>query len=130
MLSLCTLALGTAYLFIPGLFTERYFGTMMNLMPQKAWGIAAASVGGFRLVLLLINGAWRASPHLRALGAQLSCFLWIMLFMSAISAQALVQSVFFWPLFFVFDAFSAVDAAGDARLADEKARAANASAAG
>jgi hypothetical protein len=33
-----------------------------------------------------------------------------------------VQSVGFWLLFFVFDAFSAVDAAGDARMADERAR--------
>jgi hypothetical protein len=42
--------------------------------------------------------------------------------MSAISAESTVQSVGFWLLFFVFDAFSAIDAAGDARMADEKAR--------
>lgn len=122
LLSLCTLVLGLVYLATPGLFTPQYFSTMLTIMRQESWGWAAVAVGAARLVMLLINGTWRASPHLRALGAQLSCFLWITLFVTAISAPALVQSVGFWLVFFIFDAFSAVDAAGDARLADEKAR--------
>jgi hypothetical protein len=124
LLALCTCVLGLVYLSVPGLFEPRYFSTMLELMPQRAWGATAAALGIFRLTLLLINGAWRASPHGRALGAQLSCALWMMLFVSALSAERTVQSVGFWLLFFVFDAFSAVDAAGDARMADEKARAA------
>lgn len=122
LLSLCTLALGLVYLTVPALFEPRFFSTMLAIMPQRAWGVLAAVVGALRLVMLLINGAWRASPHLRCLGAQLSCGLWMVLFVSAISASALVQSVGFWLLFFCFDAFSAVDAAGDARMADERAR--------
>jgi hypothetical protein len=124
LLSLCTLTLGIVYLNVPGLFDPRYFGMMMALMPQRGWGVLATGVGLFRMTLLLINGAWRASPHGRVLGAQVSCFMWSMLFMSAIAADRIVQSVGFWLLFFVFDAFSAVDAAGDARMADEKARSA------
>ena len=122
LLSLCTLVLGLVYLLVPELFTPQYFAPMMNIMSQQAWGWSALTVGAARLILLLINGAWRASPHGRALGAQLSCAMWMTLFISAISAEALVQAVGFWLLFFVFDAFSAIDAAGDARIADEKAR--------
>lgn len=124
LLALCTLSLGIVYLNVPGLFEPRYFATMLALMPQRQWGTLAALIGLARLTMLLINGAWRASPHLRALGAQASCLLWATLFISAIAAQSTVQSVGFWLIFFVFDAFSAVDAAGDARLADERARAA------
>jgi hypothetical protein len=124
LLSLCILSLGIVYLNVPGLFEPQYFAMMMAFMPQRDWGILATCVGLFRLTLLLINGAWRASPHGRALGAQVSCFMWAMLFVSAVGAEKTVQSVGFWLIFFIFDAFSAVDAAGDARMADEKARAA------
>lgn len=123
LLALCTVALGIVYLNVRGLFEPRYFATMLSIMSQRAWGIVAVCVGSLRLTLLLINGAWRASPHGRALGAQLSCGLWLVLFLSAITAEKTVQSVGFWLLFFVFDALSAIDAAGDARMADEKARA-------
>lgn len=125
MLSFCTIAVGLAYLLIGNLFVNNvtYFTTMIAIMPQRWWGALATLVGCFRVALLVINGAWRASPHLRALGAQLSCALWMALFVSSISAQAHPQTIGFWFLFFIFDAFSAVDAAGDARAADEKARA-------
>lgn len=123
MLSLCTLAIGLVYLYIPGLFQPRWFSPMLAIASQQAWGVGAVSIGGLRIALLLINGAWRASPHLRCIGAQMSCVLWLTLFVTAISADGLVQSVGFWALFFFFDALSAMDAAGDARMADEKARA-------
>jgi hypothetical protein len=123
LLALAVTMIGIAYLRIPNLFEPRYFGTMLSVMPQHEWGWTATTIGTVRLVLLLINGAWRASPHGRTAGALLSCAFWMMLFMSAISAESTVQSVGLWLLFFVFDAFSAIDAAGDARMADEKARA-------
>jgi hypothetical protein len=124
LLALCTFSLGIVYLNAPGLFEPRFFATMLAIGSQHDWGVFAAIVGAGRLTMLLINGAWRASPHLRVLGAQASCLFWAMLFVSAISAERVMQSVGFWFLFFVFDAFSAVDAAGDARMADERARAA------
>jgi hypothetical protein len=125
LLALCTTALGVVYLLSPHLFDEpKWFTTMRSIMPQLWWGWLALGVGSMRLTVLFINGAWRASPHLRCVGAQVSCALWMTLFVSTISSEAIVQSVGFWALFFVFDAFSAIDAAGDARIEDEKARAA------
>jgi hypothetical protein len=121
LLALCTLALGAVYLTVPGLFDPKWFTTMRAIMPQQYWGWLALSIGVIRLAVLFINGAWRASPHLRCLGAQVSCALWMSLFVSTVSSAAIVQSVGFWPLFFFFDALSAVDAAGDARAADEQA---------
>jgi hypothetical protein len=123
LLAGCTFALGFVYLVRPGLFDPKWFTTMRLIMSQQAWGWLALLVGMMRLTVLFINGAWRASPHLRCLGAQISCALWMTLFASSISSEAIVQSTGFWVLFFVFDAFSAIDAAGDARLEDEKARA-------
>jgi hypothetical protein len=118
LLALCTTALGVVYLLSPHLFDEpKWFTTMRSIMPQLWWGWLALGVGSMRLTVLFINGAWRASPHLRCVGAQVSCALWMTLFVSTISSEAIVQSVGFWALFFVFDAFSAIDAAesGDAR---------------
>lgn len=122
MLSLCTLSLGLVWLTRPGLMLPQYFALMLSLWAQDAWGQVAAALGLFRLAMLLINGAWRASPHLRILGALASIALWLALLLNALAASAPVQSVGFWAIFFGFDMFSIIDAAGDARMADEKAR--------
>lgn len=119
MLAAAMLAVGLAYLTIDGLFTDRYFDTMLAMASQRSWGLAVAALGTMRLTMLWINGRWRVSPYFRSGGAIAGAGLWITLFTSAVTSAALVQSVGLWLMFFAFDCLAAYDAAGDARRANE-----------
>lgn len=60
---------------------------MLGWATQETWAYAACIVGLIRLVILLINGAWRKSPHARAATAFATCSLWFVL-ASSFSATA------------------------------------------
>lgn len=61
----------------PGYFeTTPALANMINLAPQEVWGWAAGLIGLTRLVFLFINGTWRRSAHLRAIGSSLSATFW------------------------------------------------------
>lgn len=49
---------------------------MTNLLNQDQWGWLAVFIGGLRLTFLFINGSWRKSAHLRAIGSGLSACVW------------------------------------------------------
>jgi hypothetical protein len=122
LLALTTLSIGFVYAFASPLFGLPNYATMREIMPQSAWATCALTVGSIRLAALYINGAWRPSPHFRALGSFLSCFLWLSLFLGAASAPFFGVTVAIWPWFLLFDAFAVLDATKDARIADDKAR--------
>jgi hypothetical protein len=123
LLALACTALGIVYLLRPGLMTEAYFTTMLALAPQHVWGWGALAVGLVRVVFLIVNGHWRASPHLRMIGAGICVVFWSALFLTALTSQLMVQAVAFWPLFALADFLATLDAAADARAADDEARA-------
>jgi hypothetical protein len=122
LLALAVLFLGLAWGLRPEMFALATFSAMRAIMSPQAWAAAALLTGAVRAAALYINGFWRASPHLRAATAFLSGFLWMSLFMATLAADALGVGVALWPLFFFFDALSAVDAAADARVADLRAK--------
>jgi hypothetical protein len=122
MLALITLAVGIVWGVNAPLFEQPNYTTMRRVMDREAWAAWALVVGAVRLTALYINGAWRPSPHFRALGSFLTCFLWMSLFLGAASAEVVAVTVGIWPIFFLFDAFAVLDAAKDARIADDKAR--------
>lgn len=55
---------------------------MLMIASQPFWSTVLILFGVCRLTILLINGAWRRSPHLRALAAFLSCFFWTQIALS------------------------------------------------
>ncbi|WP_283196626.1 hypothetical protein [Rhizobium sp. BT04] len=55
---------------------------MLIIASQSFWSTVLIIFAGCRLSVLLINGAWRRSPHLRALAAFLSCFFWTQITLS------------------------------------------------
>lgn len=62
--------------------TGRGYQLMLSIAEQSTWARVFIVFGALRLVILLINGAWRRSPHLRAGAAFLSCFLWTQIALS------------------------------------------------
>lgn len=122
MLAVITLCIGIVYVFNDPLFAQPHYATMVRVMPQHWWAAWALTVGAVRVAALYINGAWRPSPHFRAVGSFLTCFLWLTLFLGAASAPIYAVTVAIWPVFFLFDSFAVLDAMKDARIADDKAR--------
>jgi hypothetical protein len=122
LLALSVLSLGIAWALHPAMFELPNFSAMRSMMSPGTWAAVALAIGLVRVSVLYVNGFWRASPHFRAVAAFLSGFLWTSLFMATLASDALGVGVAIWPLFFFFDALSAVDAAADARVSDIRAK--------
>lgn len=92
------------------------YALMLAIGSQASWAKGLIAFGFLRLIVLVINGAWRRSPHLRSIMAILSCFPLYTLAMSFLPVFG-VAMVFAW-VFLGMDVFNAVRAAGDARTVD------------
>lgn len=107
----------------PGLFESReFYFPLMLIMPQLAWGAIATLTGIARLVFLVINGAWRPSAHIRAIGCAFGTMLWGSLLVSALSLEWVSTAVAVYLMLTITDILSLWFAAGDAKLADLSAR--------
>lgn len=97
------------------------YDLMLMIASQRSWAIGMELLGGARLIVLLINGAWRRSPHLRSIMAFLSCFplCLISLSFAPVFGIALVLCT----VFLVGDMINVMRAAGDARIIDDKMKA-------
>jgi hypothetical protein len=118
LLSICLVGVGCIYTFGEGLFQDQLYLVHSRIMPQWLWATGALSIGGLRFAALYINGTWRRSPHLRALGSFLSCFAWFELALAVLQAPIYGATVVIWPVFFVFDVHTTVSAAAEAARAD------------
>lgn len=107
----------------PGLFqVQEFFHPLLMMMAQDVWGVLALSVGILRLVFLVINGAWRPSAHIRAIGCVLGSMLWGALFIAALSLGWLTPTAALYGILLGLDLLSLWFSAGDAKLADLSAR--------
>lgn len=121
--SVCMVLWGFTTIAAMGLFeANSFFAPLLLLMGQQAWGVFAIVVGTVRLSFLVINGAWRPSAHIRAIGCVFGCLLWGSLFVSALSLPWITPAVATYGTMLAFDLFSLWFAAGDAKLADLSAR--------
>ena len=96
--------------------TTSTYSLMLSIATQQTWSRALLVFGICRLVVLLINGAWRRSPHLRSIMAILSCFPLYTIAMSVLPVFGMLM-VFAW-IFLGMDVINAVRAAGDAKTVD------------
>ena len=55
---------------------------MLMIAPQSVWSTVLIMFASARLLVLLINGTWRRSPHARGITAFLSCFFWTQIALS------------------------------------------------
>lgn len=115
-LSMMLASWGFTVLGSPGLFERPFYGALVNIAPQGAWGTLALLIGIGRLVVLFINGAWRQSPLFRQVGAVFGMLVWVMLTMGALSLGWRSPSVAIYLGLFTLDAFNMSFAARDAAI--------------
>jgi hypothetical protein len=114
---------GLLVLASPGTFqAQEFFHPLLILMSQTQWGISAMLIGITRLVFLVINGAWRPSAHIRAVGCGLGAMLWGSLLVSALNLSWITPTSAIFTMLLGLDLISLWFSAGDAKLADLSAR--------
>lgn len=91
---------------------------------QHAWGALVCTIGVLRLVALFRNGGWQPSPHLRAGGAFLACFAWLQISLGLFASPVLSTGIAIYPWLLAADIYNVFRASHDARISDERARAA------
>jgi hypothetical protein len=86
------------------------YRTLIALAPEVVWGNFAVAIGACRLAALIINGRWRRTPLLRAIGAAIGLVWWIVLgglFVIAVNDGApAFPFMFGYPVFILFEFFS------------------------
>lgn len=91
---------------------------MLMVGRQTYWAQAMLILGGVRICVLIINGAWRRSPHLRAVLAFLSCGPLCLIALSFTPIMGISTAYAWVPL--VTDMINTIRAAGDARSIDHE----------
>jgi len=90
---------------------------------RHVWGGCAIVIGMARLVALFINGAMRRTPHLRAIGAFMSIFIWVQLSFGVLIAPVVTMATAVIPWLLICDLHNLYRAGKDARYSDLSARA-------
>lgn len=116
------ISMGVVLMLNPGIFTMVQHEAMRRLAPQPVWGFACFMIGLARFIALVINGAWRASPHIRAACAFLSCFVWLQFALGLAASAVVTTGLAVYPWLLLLDTYNVFRASADARLADERAR--------
>jgi hypothetical protein len=126
--SLCILFWGLLMLTqTQGQWDLGYFSVLENLATQKAWGTAAVIIGILRVIALGINGGWRPTAHMRAIGAIMGIVLWSAIIMSYLTLPYTPLAIASKSAMLSLDMAALWYAAGDAKVADVKAHALNSS---
>jgi hypothetical protein len=99
------------------------YSGLSRLADQNTWAFFAFWIGLGRIMALTINGAWRPSPHLRAAGAFLACFMWLQISLGMLSADLRATGVAIYPWLLLADIYNVFRASHDARASDDRARA-------
>ena len=103
----------------PDLFAEsRSLAPLAQLVRQQTWAVFCLAAGGGRLLMLAINGAWKRSPHLRALGAFVSCSLWFQISIGLFQAGTFGTGLAVYPVLFFLDVYNVIRASRDAGNSD------------
>lgn len=123
MLAGITVTMGVVLLGNLSLFeTSHGLKILTRILPHTLAAGLILTVGVIRTMALVINGAWRASPHLRALCAFLSTFVWLQIVFSLFTGNVIVLGMAVYPWFLIMDIGNVFRAAADARIADDRAK--------
>lgn len=115
----CLLALGFMLSSNPDLMSSsktQAYQLLLMIGSQSTWAIIMKIFAAARLLILLINGAWRRSPHLRSISAFLTCFFWMQITLSFLPTFGFAFVGFLF--FLIQDFVNSVRAARDARIVD------------
>lgn len=99
------------------------FAGLRSFASQHTWAFFAFWIGVIRLASLTINGAWRPSPHLRAAGAFLACFMWLQISLGLFVGDIKSMGIAVYPWLLLADIYNVFRASHDARISDDRSRA-------
>lgn len=103
----------------PDLFeTSNSLAPLGQILSQSTWAVLCLIAGGGRLIMLAVNGAWRRSPHLRAIGAFVSCFFWFQISLGMLQAGTVGTGLAVYPVLFFLDVYNVFRASRDAGSSD------------
>lgn len=94
----------------------------LNYFPREVWAAVGIIIGISRLIALFINGALRRTPHVRAVGAFLSCWVWWWLALGMLTAHQISFGIGVYPWLLIAEVYNVYRAASDARLSDNRAK--------
>jgi hypothetical protein len=101
------------------------YNLMLWVGPQIAWSVGMMVFGFMRLLILLVNGAWRRSPHLRAATAFLSMLPFTLITLSFYQTFGIAMALV--GVFVAMELINTMRAASDARTVDDNMRGKNGS---
>lgn len=120
----CLVSWGMALLGAPAeIWNHPIHSELAKLGSQTFWGAFAMALGTVRLGALFVNGAVRRTPHLRALGAFLTLFIWSQLLLGLLASTLPSNAAIFYPWLLLADMYNVYRAAQDAKFSDLRARA-------
>lgn len=97
---------------------QRAYGVMLAFGSQNSWSKFLMIFGAARLIVLIVNGAWQKSPHMRSAMAIVSCLpFWTIA--RSFSDEFGVPMVLGW-VFLIMDVLNAMSAASDAKEVDSQ----------
>lgn len=97
--------------------TSPAFDVFAALASESAWGMTFVALGTLRLAMLAVNGTFRAfpwSPHCRALGSFLNCFLWFAVTASLYASGQAVTGLAVYPGILLLEIVNVIVAASEA----------------
>jgi hypothetical protein len=98
--------------------TGATYHALAGIMAQSTWATLCLIVGGGRLIVLAINGAWRRSPHTRAFCAFVSALFWFEISIGAFQGGAYGTGLAVYPVLFILDTINVLRSTGEAGLSD------------
>ena len=78
----------------PEVLAAPIYISMARMGNLELWASIAVMVGALRLVFLVINGAWRKSAHLRAIGSGLSAVVFAAMLGSYLTTGMIIPNIF------------------------------------
>lgn len=94
------------------------FRPLTDIASQGTWAWLCLVAGLGRLASLGINGAWRRTPHLRALTAFVTAGFWFLISVGIITSGNGTTGLAIYPVLFLLDAYNVIRSMGDAGSAD------------
>lgn len=122
---ICEVALAWVTLFTGVIFTfndkldaarNPVLASLFEVATQDVWAVVFFTVGAVRLAVLIVNGIYFRTPHLRAILAVISVVLWYRMSDGAIAGLTLSASIY--PVFIFADSYNAWRAAREAGTAE------------
>lgn len=94
------------------------YRALAHLASQHTWAVACLMGGMFRFCMLGVNGMWRRSPHLRALGAFVACLFWFLISYGLLQTASFGLVTAIVPVLLLLDSYNAVRALGEGAVVD------------